>query len=64
MEKYGKPVIGVSLLFDEKARTVTDIQENRYKSVSFLTPERAVKALAGMNSYRRWCDLEGISYQS
>jgi acyl-CoA synthetase (NDP forming) len=25
-----------------------------YKGVSFLTPERAVKALARMNAYREW----------
>jgi acyl-CoA synthetase (NDP forming) len=60
MEKYGKPVLGVSLLSDTESRTVTDIDGSRYKGVSFLTPERAVKALAGMYSYKQWLDLEGI----
>jgi acyl-CoA synthetase (NDP forming) len=60
MEKFGKPVLGVSLLSDAESRTVTDIDGSRYKGVSFLTPERAVKALAGMYSYKQWLDLEGI----
>ncbi|MGZ3578219.1 MAG: acetate--CoA ligase family protein [Syntrophales bacterium] len=61
MEKYGKPVLGVCLLSDENARTIKEIAGTQYKGVSFLTPERAVKALAGMFSYKCWLDLEGIS---
>ena len=61
MEKYGKPVLGVSLLSDKQSRTITDIEGSCYKGVSFLTPERAVKALAGMYSYKRWLNFEGIS---
>ena len=60
MEKYGKPILGVCLLSDENTRTITEIEGSPYKGVSFLTPERAVKALAGMYSYKRWLDLEGI----
>ena len=58
MEKHAKPVLGVSLLPDESARTVTEIEGSPYKGVSFLTPERAVKALARMNAYRQWRDQE------
>jgi acyl-CoA synthetase (NDP forming) len=58
MEKYGKPILGVNLLPDENARTVTDVEGSPYKGVSFLTPERAVKALARMYSYRQWRDRE------
>ena len=54
MEKYGKPVIGVSLLGDEQTRTVVEIEGSPYKSVSFLTPERSVKVLAKMVGYQRW----------
>ena len=54
MEKYGKPVLGVNLLPDENARTIMDVEGSRYKGVSFLTPERAVKALARMYAYRQW----------
>jgi acyl-CoA synthetase (NDP forming) len=56
MEQYGKPILGVNLLPDENARTVTDVEGSPYKGVSFLTPERAVKALAGMYTYRQWRD--------
>ena len=61
MEKYGKPVLGVSLLSDKESRTITDIEGSCYKGVSFLTPERTVKALAGMYSYKQWLNLEGVS---
>ena len=54
MEKYGKPILGVNLLPDENARTILEVEGSDYKGVSFLTPERAVKALARMNSYRQW----------
>ena len=54
MEKYGKPILGVNLLPEENARTILDVEGSAYKGVSFLTPERAVKALARMNAYREW----------
>ncbi len=54
MEKYGKPILGVNLLPEENARTILDVEGSLYKGVSFLTPERAVKALARMNAYRGW----------
>jgi len=57
MEEHGKPIIGVNLLPDEHSRAVTEIPGRRYRSVSFLMPERAVKSLAKMSEYRRW--LEG-----
>lgn len=59
MEKYGKPVIGVSLMGDEQTRTVVEIEGSPYKSVSFLTPERSVKVLAKMVGYQRWLQGEG-----
>ena len=58
MEKYGKPVLGVSLMADEQTRTVMEIEGSPYKSVSFLTPERTVKALAKMVSYQCWLRRE------
>ena len=54
MEKYGKPILGVNLLPDENARTILEVEGSPYKGVSYLTPERAVHALARMNSYRQW----------
>ncbi len=54
MEKYEKPVIGVYLLSDETSRTVTEVNNSKYKIVSFITPERAVKSLAKMYDYAKW----------
>jgi acyl-CoA synthetase (NDP forming) len=54
VEKYNKPVIGVYLLNDDQTRTVTDINGCKYKGVNFITPERAVKALAKMYQYSKW----------
>jgi len=58
MEKSGKPILGVNLLPEENARTIIDVKGCPYKGVSFLTPERAVKALARMNTYRQWRERE------
>jgi len=53
-QMYEKPVLGVSLLTDEKSRTLYREENNPYKSVFFPSPERAVKALWGMWQYSRW----------
>jgi len=58
MEKYGKPILGVILLEDENTKTVTDVPGSPYKGVTFLTPERAVKALARMAEYQVWLARE------
>ena len=60
MEKHGKPILGVFLLEDEKSRTVTEVSESPVKGVAFLTPERAVKALARMVDYHDWLKQVGI----
>ncbi|MBI5550588.1 MAG: acetate--CoA ligase family protein [Desulfobacterales bacterium] len=53
-EKYQKPVLGVSLLTDEASKTLYRVEGCKYKGVFFPSPERAVKALAGMCRYRQW----------
>lgn len=58
-QKYGKPVIGVSLLTDELSRTLYRYDDLDYKGVFFPSPERAVKSLAGMVRYRKWLDSAG-----
>ena len=58
MEKYGKPILGVILLEDENTKAVTDVAGSPYKGVAFLTPERAVKALAKMVDYQAWLTRE------
>ncbi|MDP3284251.1 MAG: acetate--CoA ligase family protein [Desulfobacterales bacterium] len=54
MEKYNKPVFGVSLLTDEKDKTVHRIDGCSFKGVFYPTPERAVKAFAKMHEYKRF----------
>lgn len=53
-ETYEKPIIGVSLLTDEKSRTLYRSKSDTYKGVFFPSPERAVKALSGMVQYHHW----------
>ncbi len=53
-QTYGKPVLGVSLLTDEDSRTLYRFDNLDTKGVFFPSPERAVKALAGMTRYRTW----------
>lgn len=53
-EKYGKPVLGVSLLTDDKTKTLYREDGCKYNGVFFPSPERAVKALSGMCRYSRW----------
>ncbi len=54
--KYGKPVLGVSLLTDEKSRILYRHEEYEYKTVFFPSLERAVKALNGMCTYNDWLE--------
>jgi acyl-CoA synthetase (NDP forming) len=56
-EKYQKPVLGVSLLTDGLSKTIYRIDGCQYGGVFFPTPERAVKALAGMCRYRQWLEV-------
>ena len=58
MERYQKPIMGVTLLLDEQTKTVVEVPGERYKSVSFLTPERTVKSLAEMYNYHCWLDRQ------
>ena len=54
MERYGKPVFGVSLMKDEKDQTLYRVDGSEFKGVFFETPERAVKAFARMYEYQRF----------
>lgn len=61
MEKTGKPIIGVPLMQEENIHTVTEVEGSTYKAVSFLTPERAVKALSRLTSYSRWRERQKLT---
>ncbi len=54
MQRYEKPVYGVSLLQDESDRTVYPVDHSPYNAVFYETPERAVQAFARMVDYRRF----------
>lgn len=54
MEKYQKPIYGVSLLKGETDQTVYRVGESPYKGVFYETPERAIKAFARMVEYARF----------
>jgi acyl-CoA synthetase (NDP forming) len=54
MEKYNKPVFGVSMLPDKKHQTVYPHKKHQFKGVFFPTPERAVRAFAKMVQYQKF----------
>ncbi|MBW2220779.1 MAG: acetate--CoA ligase family protein, partial [Deltaproteobacteria bacterium] len=54
MEKYDKPVFGVSLMTDKDDYTVYRVKNSPFKGVFYETPERAVKAFAKMFEYHRF----------
>ena len=54
MEKYDKPVFGVSILTSGKEQTLHRVGDKKLKGVFYPTPERAVKAFAGMYEYQRF----------
>ena len=54
MEQYKKPILGVSLLPDEKNQTLYRVQGSSFKGVFYPTPERAVKAYAKMVEYNQF----------
>jgi acyl-CoA synthetase (NDP forming) len=54
MDKYQKPILGVSLLPDEKNQTLYRVSGSEFKGVFYPTPERAVKSFAKMADYNRF----------
>jgi acyl-CoA synthetase (NDP forming) len=59
MAEYQKPIIGV-FLDDIHSQTVTEIPGSPYSGISFFTPERAVKVLSRMVTYKNWLNKEGL----
>ena len=54
MDRYEKPVVGVSLMKDARDKTVYEVAGAEHKTVFYETPERAVKALSQMVGYRHF----------
>jgi len=61
MEKYEKPVVGVSFLRGEGDQTVYPVAGHRCKAVFYGTPEQAVRSLARMYEYRQFLEREGVA---
>jgi len=60
MDRYHKPVVGVSLAKGPEDKTVVGVEGYNYKGVFFPAPEQAVKSLSRMHRYRRWLVREGV----
>ena len=60
MDRYHKPVVGVSLAKGPEDKTVGSVEGCNYKGVFFPAPEQAVKSLSRMHRYRRWLVREGV----
>ena len=58
MERYGKPILGVTLTADPKKRAIYEVKDSIYNGVFFTSPERAVKALGHMCEYRDFLERE------
>lgn len=54
--EYEKPIVGVGLVTDARSRTLYRVADCKFKGVFFPSPERAVKAVAGMYRYQKWLD--------
>ncbi len=54
MDKYNKPIFGVSITTDATSKTVNPIPGSPYKSIIYQTPEKAVKAFAKMSEYNQF----------
>ena len=51
IKQYQKPIIGVSLMTDADSKMIHGSDEDRYKTMLFPSPERAVRALSYMCEY-------------
>ncbi len=52
MEQYDKPILGVSVVTEEKDATVYRVDGHERKALFYDTPEQAIKALAHMVEYQ------------
>jgi acyl-CoA synthetase (NDP forming) len=58
MERYKKPILGVTLTDNPKKRAIYEVENSKYNGVFFTSPERAVKALGHMCEYRDFLERE------
>ncbi len=60
MDRYHKPVLGVSLAKGPKDSTVVEVEGSRNKGVFYSAPEQAVRSLSRMYRYTNWRIREGL----
>jgi acyl-CoA synthetase (NDP forming) len=58
MERYKKPILGVTLTADPRKPAIYEVENAKYHGVFFTSPERAVTALAHMCEYRDFLERE------
>ncbi len=58
MERFKKPILGVTLTSDPKKPSIYEVANSPYSGVFFDSPERAVKALGHMCEYRDFLERE------
>lgn len=58
MERFRKPILGVTLTSDPKKRSIYAVENSKFNGVFFYSPERAVKALGHMCEYRDFLEKE------
>ncbi len=58
MERFGKPILGVTLTSDPNRRSIYEVENSTYNGVFFDSPERAVKVLGHMCEYRDFLERE------
>jgi acyl-CoA synthetase (NDP forming) len=58
MERYGKPILGVTLTADPTKPAIYEVENSKYNGVFFTSPERAVTALGHMCEYRDFLERE------
>ena len=60
MERYGKPILGVTLTADPTKPAIYEVENSKYNGVFFTSPERAVTALGHMCEYRNFLERESV----
>lgn len=61
IEKYQKPVYGVTLYDEDKDRTIYPVGDSVYKGLFYPTPARAVEAVAKMVEYGRFLKRQPVN---
>ena len=61
MDKHNKPVLGVSIVKDEKDLTVYPVEGTEFKGIFYPTPEQAVESLSKMYQYQLFLKREESS---